>query len=296
MIEADPLAELPRPVAVVAHDAGAANIIIAWIARAGKAADFRIVLAGPAATLWQRRFGMWAPDMSLEAALDGAASVLSGTGWAGDLEHRARVLATEAGLRSVAVLDHWVNYPMRFERAGRRQLPGEFWVTDPHAARIARADFPGVPVAEKPNYYLAEQVAAAGPQPLDGPVLFVAEPARSDWGRDQAGEFQALDYFAAERDRLGIRSDMPLVIRPHPSDSAGKYDGWIDAHPGASLDMSPDLAMAIRGSAWVAGMNSFAMVVALAAGRRVICSLPPWAPACVLPHRGIIHLKELTAP
>lgn len=296
MIEADPLIELPRPVAVVAHDAGAANIILAWIALAGDAADFRIVLAGPAATLWQQRFGASPSDISLDAALDGASSLLSGTGWASDLEHRARVLAAEAGLRSVAVLDHWVNYPMRFERDGRRQLPGELWVTDPDAARIAHADFPGIPVAEKPNCYLAEQVAAAGPEPLGGPVLFVAEPARSDWGRDRAGEFQALDYFAAGRDRLGIRSDMPLVVRPHPSDSAGKYDEWIDAHPGASLDMSPDLAMAIRGSTWVAGMNSFAMVVALAAGRKVICSLPPWAPACVLPHRGIIHLKELTDP
>lgn len=296
MTAADPLAELPRPIAVVVHDAGAANIILAWIARAKGLDDFRIVLAGPAATLWQQRFGTPVPDISLDAALNGAASLLSGTGWASDLEHRARVLAAEAGGRSVAVLDHWVNYPMRFEREGRRQLPDELWVTDPDAALLAHSAFQGVPVAQKPNYYLAEQARAAGPAPADGPVLFVAEPARSDWGRDRAGELQALDYFAAKRDRLGIDGELLMVIRPHPSDSAGKYDGWIHAHPGASLDMSPDLAMAIRGSKWVAGMNSFAMVVALAAGRKVVCSLPPWAPACVLPHRGIIHLKELTAP
>ncbi len=296
MTAADPLAELPRPVAVVAHDAGAANIILAWIAGAEGLDDFRIALAGPAATLWEQRFGAPPPDISFDAALDGAASLLSGTGWASDLEHRARVLAAEAGVRSVAVLDHWVNYPMRFARDGRRQLPGELWVTDPDAARLAHSAFPGVTVAEKPNHYLAEQARAAGPAPAEGPVLFVAEPARSDWGRDRPGEFQALDYFAAERDRLGIGRDVPMIVRPHPSDSAGKYDDWIDAHPGASLDMSPDLAMAIRGSTWVAGMNSFAMVVALAAGRKVVCSLPPWAPACVLPHRGIIHLKELTAP
>jgi hypothetical protein len=293
---ANPLADLPQPIAVVAHDAGAANIILAWVARYGEGYDLRPAMAGPAAALWAQRFGDPAPDVSLEAVLGGAASLLSGTGWASDVEHRARLLAADAGIRSVAVLDHWVNYSMRFERDGQRQVPDELWVTDHDAAVRARADFPEVRVTEKPNLYLAEQVDAAGPVPEGGHILFVAEPARGDWGRKRPGEFQALDYFEAHRELLGIASNLPLILRPHPSDPDGKYDRWLATHPEASLDMSPDLAKALRNSRWVAGMNSFGMVIALQAGRKVVSCLPPWAPDCLLPHDGIIHLKDVPTP
>jgi hypothetical protein len=36
------------------------------------------------------------------------------------------------------------------------------------------------------------------------------------------------------------------------------------------------------------------MVIALAAGRKVVCTLPPWAPECTLPHDGLIHLKKIS--
>ena len=87
-----------------------------------------------------------------------------------------------------------------------------------------------------------------------------------------------------------------LVLRPHPTDAPGKYDDWIARHGTcARLDPSKSLVEAIARCAWVAGMESNAMVVALAAQRRVVCTLPPWAPPCRLPHRGLIHLKERVA-
>ena len=54
---------------------------------------------------------------------------------------------------------------------------------------------------------------------------------------------------------------------------------------------APDLATAISRHAWVAGCESMALVLALAAGRRTLCTLPPWAPRCRLPQRGLIHLS-----
>jgi hypothetical protein len=38
------------------------------------------------------------------------------------------------------------------------------------------------------------------------------------------------------------------------------------------------------------GCESMALVVALAAGREVFSSLPPWAPPCRLPHAGVRRL------
>jgi hypothetical protein len=277
---------------VAVHDAGAANMIAAWVAASSSPPE-RVIAAGPAFAIWRERFGGTVAVDDDPDALHGMACVLSGTGWASDLEHRARVAAAQGGIRSVAVIDHWVNYAMRFERAGAVHLPDCIWVGDEEAARIARATFPAIPVEEHSNFYLDEQARAAGPVPPIGDVLFLLEPARSDWGRGEPGEFQALDYFFARRAAAGIAPETAIRLRPHPSDPPGKYDAWLASHPGVQLDPSPDMARALAGARWVVGMNSAGLVIALAAGRSVLSALPPHAPACVLPQRAIRKLAQL---
>lgn len=283
------IGDLPRPIAVVAHDAGAANILFAWLEDIPPS-DLRVALGGPAETIWQAQF----PDRpllaSIDEALDGAASLVSGTGWASDMEHDARVAAARRGIPSLAVLDHWVNYAPRFERAGIRQMPDAILVGDAQAARIARETFPETQVAQMPNLYLQRQANAAGPVPESGDILFVMEPARSTWGREKPGEFQALDHFMAHRGAAGIGEDVPMRLRPHPSDPPGKYDAWIAAKAGVTIDTARDMGEALARARWVAGLNSFALVIALEAGRTAISSLPPWAPPCVLPHEKIMRL------
>lgn len=287
------LAELniaPDRLAIVAHDAGAANHILCWIA--AEPNHYRLVLRGPALKLWIQRFGEPPPQVTLEAALNGADCLLTGTGWASDLEHGARSLAREKGIQSIAVIDHWVNYSMRFVRGGEEVLPDRLWVVDEHALARARRVFAGVPAVLKPNLYLAEQVENAGPPPATGDMLFLAEPMRDDWGMGRPGEFQALDYLAACRDAAALDPTVALRIRPHPSDPHGKYDNWIAAHPGSSIDTSRDLAAALRNAKWVIGMQSYALVIAIASGRRAICALPPWAPPNRLPQDELIHLRD----
>lgn len=309
--------ELLSPLAVVCHDAGACNVILPWLRRAGM--RLRPVMGGPAARLFESfrahpcaaaaagtgnainaidasvaSVASVASDEALAAALDGAAMLLSGTGWASDLEHRARRMARERGVFSAAVIDHWVNYAMRFERGGETVWPDEFWVTDEHALAIARGTFPGRVVRCFDNLYLRAEVAGVAPLPATPRVLVALEPARSDWGRGVPGEFQALDHFMRERVAAGIAADVPVRLRPHPSDPPGKYDGWIAAQrergADAALDRHATLAAAIGASTCVVGCESMALVVALGARRRVLSTLPPWAPACRLPHEGIGRL------
>jgi len=285
---------LPTPLAVVAHDAGAANLIIAWFqAEPQPLHGVRPVMEGPAARLWAQAFPDGPTPLGLEAALDGAEALLSGTGWASDLEHRARAEAQRRGLPSVAVIDHWVNYRMRFQRGGEEILPDRVWVTDAYAVAEAARALPELEAELKPNLYLQAQAAAAGPPPERGDVLFVLEPARDDWGRHQPGEFQALDWFWRHKERLAP-SGAPLRLRPHPSDPPRKYDAWLAAHPGAALDTSSDMAEALKGASTVVGLQSAALVIALAAGRRAITALPPWAPPCPLPHAEIERLGPPT--
>lgn len=298
---------LRRPLAVVAHDAGAANHIFAWLGDEQPT----LCLAGPARALWQARHGQsqpsqaQAPHADLHAALAGAGTVITGTGWASDLEHEARRLARRLGIRSIAVVDHWTNYPDRFVRNSEQVLPDEIWVSDTYAGNIARAAFPGLPVVEQPNAYLAglvaevhalqAQAAPAGGAAKDR-VLYVLEPIRQAWGElPEPGEFAALDYFIAHRDAAGVAPGAEIRLRPHPSDPPGKYDAWLSRQGNERVRLDPATSLA-AGLAWanvVAGCQTYAMVVALAAGRTVISTIPAWAPPCVLPQLDIIRLAHL---
>ena len=270
--------DYPAETAVVGHDAGAANILIAGLLETGRK-EWRAFMRGPAE--------------------NGAELLVSGTGWATDIEHEARRLARGRGVQSVAIIDHWVNYEARFIRKGETVWPDEFWVTDEYALEIAKRTFPGGIVRRVPNRYVETLLhdIALTDVVVDAPeLLYVLEPIRKGWGSgDTPGEFQALDYFVSHLPRLGLPSATIIRLRPHPSDADGKYDEWIARHPDLNLQLDDSLTItdSLGRSAWVAGCESFALVLALMAGRKVYCTLPPWAPGCRLPQKGIVSLRDL---
>jgi len=291
------IADLARPLAVACNDAGAANIILEGIRDCD--AGVRVVAGGPALAKAQLLPAVSLYD-DIAAALDGANTLLSGTGWASDLEHNARRYAARNGIRSIGVIDHWVNYRERFSRNDEEILPDEIWVTDSYALDIAQSTFPGRLIRQVPNLFMQKALSRMGDVDGAGDVLlYVLEPARSDWGRGRPGEFQALDYFFDLLPQLDLPSGLSIVLRPHPSDPVGKYDSWLAGRPGlpARIETDGDIDAAIGSARWVAGCESFALVLALASERQVFCTLPPWAPACRLPHAGLHHLKlEYRAP
>ena len=288
--------EYPARTLVVCHDAGAANVIIAGLLNTGRD-DWLAVMGGPARKLWLNAFPDNVLIESLDEVLPSSEMVLTGTGWGSCLEHDARRGALKYGVKSIAVVDHWVNYQERFTRNEETIYPDEIWVTDSYALAIANRLFPSKLIIQIQNLYLNRQlqtirrvVPSVRPE-----LLYVLEPARTVWGRDRPGEFQALDYFVQKFPVLELPKDAVVRLRPHPSDWVGKYDEWLKSNASfsASLDVSLDIAESIGRASWVVGCESFALVLGLMSGRTVYCSLPPSAPVCRLPHKGIISLKEL---
>ena len=291
---------LPSPIAVVAHDSGAVNHIIAWSKNVDRK-KMRVCLAGPALQLWESSFPRTSIS-TLTDALSDAKSLLSGTGWASNLEHDARILARKLGIKSVAVVDHWTNYRNRFIRNGEEVLPDEIWVVDDHAQKLAETEFPGTHIVQLPNLYLDGLVKEVQSKEVgltrsaESHVLYVLEPIRQVWGGDnQPGELQALDFFVKQMGLLRLGDNPSIKLRLHPSETTGKYDKWLEAQKGltVTLDNSLNLAESIAWSNVVVGCQTYAMVIALAAGKRVISSIPPWAPPCVLPQPEIIKLTDL---
>jgi len=291
-------------VAICCHDAGAANLISAWAA-SERPEPARLCAEGPARAVFARECPELVP-VSLANALDGAASLLSGSGWASDLEHDARVAARRRGIPTLAVLDHWVNYEPRFARHGVRELPDAFVVTDPEAHALAAKIFgDSHPILLWPNSYLAGEVArirklsTRRATERSGHLLVVLEPIRSDWIVNPAepAEFRALDYLMRNLAILFERpEELSVRLRPHPSEAPAKYESWVQRQTHRRLELSGSSLLA-EDLAWadaVAGLQSYALVVALAAHRRAVSYLPPGAPPCGLRHPGLEHLADLT--
>lgn len=85
-----------------------------------------------------------------------------------------------------------------------------------------------------------------------------------------------------------------VVLRPHPSEQAGKYD-WVPEEFGSrvSIGGSKELLDEVAASDIVVGYNSMAMVIGLIAGKRVVNALPPGKIRNTLPMAGIEQLSDL---
>lgn len=283
---------LPSPTAVICHDAGSANLIISWL-KADSGVKVQAYMQGPAAQLWDNAFPHQPLCDSLHNALHGARTLLSGTGWASDLEHNARQIASTRSIRNIAVLDHWVNYVPRFEREGVLHWPDEIWVADSYALELAQHTLPGIQVRQLENIYLNDQVSRIGAPPANGTVLVMLEPVRNSWGRDRQGEFQALDYLIEHLDYIYPDGVTKVILRQHPSEPPGKYRAMLEHNSLLQMDTSRDVAAAVSQADVVAGVESFSLTIALAAGRPVYTSLPPWAPELRLPQTGIRQIRHL---
>lgn len=292
-----------RMLTVISHDAGGAEILSSLVRRRALACAF--VLDGPALRVFERKLGA-VRTMPLVEAMEQASEILCGTSWQSDLEFRAIGMARRCGIRSVAFLDHWVNYTERFSRDGVTHLPDALWVGDAYAHELARRLFPDREVVELHNPYLEdilEQMAAMpqrAPSAVGLSVLYVCEPVAEHarlrhadanfWGYT---EFSALRYFLANIAVLGTSVER-VILRPHPSEHPDKYLGVA-----AEFDLpietggGKSLLEEVWTSDVVAGCESMALVVALAAGKRVISCIPEGARDCSLPHAGIERLASL---
>ena len=294
-----------RSVAIVAHDAGGAEILASYVAQNN--VNCKLVLEGPAVNVFKRRLGE-IEIFSLEDAILDCEWCLCGTGWQSNLEWRAIKQARNADKHAVAFVDHWVNYKERFIRNGIQHLPDEIWVGDEDAQKIASESFPDISIKLVPNPYsidikkqFSEIESANKNASCDVEnILFVCENisdhARLKYGDERYWgytEFDAINFFF-ENIRVISNRQVSVVIRPHPSDATGKYKWIVEAYSDiAVLSEGKSLIQEVSESDVVVGCESMAMVVGLLAQKKVVSSIPPSGRHCRLPQKEIINLCEL---
>jgi len=289
------------PLAVVCHDAGAANLIVEWLK--DYKGDLQPCMLGPAKIIWEKHFP-GTKLISIDTVLNGSKSLLSGTGW-GDVEHSARIKAKKIGIQNISVIDHWTNYRERFIREESEVLPDIIIVSDKHAYSQAQILFPSILVIELPNNYLQVEAKLACSErlkeckdPIEN-ILIIAEPLRQKKpGKDIYLEFDAIEFFMNSLNKINISSNyVHIALRLHPSEPEGKYDFIQRKYQSLVTEFTISKNnMLYEDIAWadlVVGMNSFALVVALSAKIPTMSILPPGSNKCTLPYEEIRHLRNI---
>jgi hypothetical protein len=284
---------------VACHDAGGAEIVSCWLRRRPDAHSVPCLLEGPARAIFARRLGPALRTVDALPPLAGLDLVLCGSSAHAPLERRVVRAARTAGVRSAVWLDHWVNYAERFVLDGKLVLPDEVWVADEHARRLAAATLPGARIRLCGNPYLEDSAAEihaleTGRGGAER-ILYVTQPttvaARMATGDPLGWGYDERDALARYLEQV---ADVEAVrVRVHPAESRDKYAGVLDAFANRlPVEFSHSDSL-VEDCAWadtVAGCDTMAMVVALAAGRRVVSVIPPGGRPLSLPFEEIERL------
>jgi hypothetical protein len=289
-------------VAVVSHDAGAAEILSSWVNRTNN--KVYIAASGPAEKIFKNK----CPNeqyFTLEKAIVNSNWILCGTSWQSNFERLAIIAGRAQGKRTIVFLDHWVNYKERFVEDGITVIPDEIWVGDQHAERIARSQFKNIQITLKTNPYTEDMLAEIANAQSKKPrlqakkILYVCEPiaahALKQYGDEHYlgyTEHEALYYFL-ENINLIEKTVESIVIRPHPSEEKKKYSWILELETQKIKFSSENLIKETLEADIVVGCESMAMVVALLAKKRVISSIPPGGRSCQLPHQEIEQIQLL---
>lgn len=190
---------------LVAHDAGGAEILCAWLQATGEKAD--VVAEGPAARIFSRES---IPILNSDAVnITRYQRLITGTSYGASLENRFIELARSKGVFSIAVLEHWLHYQERFQNCGYLTLPDELWVCDQYAQALALRLFPDTPVKLQRNWYwekIRSQVTPGKP----GHWLLALEnrqPRGETWRNSIDAALDWLSHSANVKH---------LTVRPHP--------------------------------------------------------------------------------
>ncbi|MDP4013845.1 MAG: hypothetical protein U0990_02540 [Candidatus Nanopelagicales bacterium] len=249
---------------IVIADAGSAAHVVAWLPHLTD-------VVGVFSTGWARGIpaaGELRQFQDAASVIDACEWLLVGSGWTPQLADSVRA-ARRADRLVLSVLDHWVNYRVRFG-PDPLDLPDAVIVTDPYAREIAGSSLPGVAVLEWPNT-LADDIgsATASLRQARDPagawrVLVIAEPLAAGGGHGPERS-----VLARLPDVLGPlnpgASNVHIALRLHPIEADDKYDSiraeWPSTVSVASARDSP-LAEQFAWADAVVGFNSYALYLA----------------------------------
>jgi len=290
-------------IAVVCHDAGASEILVAYIKKNFEQASWTLYApyGSPFEEIADRE------GLETQSSLDfyGFDALFFGTGWQEKIEREFVKEAKLSGIPSFAFLDHWSSYRERFDypdKSWRRNLPNYVVVSDKKAEQLAK-QFALAEVLRVDNFYLKKQVERIHQEevfPTDN-LLFLSEPTQevalstyadeNYWGFTQ---YSALEEILNNFEKFECKG---LHIRLHPSQEKHNYAKVLKKFPHIKSQIYPanfyPLEKDLLRSKMVIGFDTMALYTAALLGKAALSFLPSDNREFLLPLPSSHQLKSL---
>jgi hypothetical protein len=295
--------------AVISHDAGASELLCAFIREHQSAAQWHIFAAipSPMATICERNALPLIPigDAAEQLETLRPDALLFGTGWQERVERPYVRYCKTHHIPTVAFLDHWSNYRERFgyPEAEWEMNLGDFTaLSDEKAFGLAVELGLPHPVALS-NYYLLHFLDAAQKRSVspNENLLFLSEPTDAVakrtygdpnyWGFTQ---YTALEDILKNFERFGCRG---LTVRLHPSETSSGYKALLKKYPHIRVQINDAKTFALTDQLLAAkliiGFDTMALYSAALLGKAVVSYLPSVKREFLLPLPSDRQLRDL---
>jgi len=288
-----------RKIALFAHDAGGAEILLELVKASVSVGEFRIfaLADSPCFNLIKTKklehfwYEIASEKSDIEAKLTSFEPdlILYGTGWQNHLEYHFLNYAKAHNLPSIAFLDHWTNYRERFgypEKNWENNLPSFIAAHD--QTSFDKAKGLGLPnVIAIKNYALRTQLKEAqsvlANMPENDTLLFLSEPtakvAERSFGNAYGWGFTEKEVFEDILTCKALFECKNILIRLHPSDTPEAYQA-ID--PNATFSHAT-LLEDIAHAKVVIGIDTVALYTAYLLGKYAISYIPSTQRECCVP-------------
>ena len=291
-------------VAVVCHDAGASEILVAYIKEHFALASW--TLYAPSGSPFESIANT--QGLQTQSYLDfyGFDALFFGTGWQSKVEREFVKEAKLSGIPSFAFLDHWSAYKERFDFPDthwRRNLPNYIIVSDEKAESLAK-ESALAEVLRVSNFHLLSQLQKTQDDNIHKSenLLFLSEPTQevaaqtygeeNYWGFTQ---YSALEEILHNFDKFQCQG---LHIRLHPSEEKHQYAKVLKKFPHIKSQIYPSsfypLEKDLLRSKMVIGFDTMALYSAALFQKPLISFLPSSNRKFLLPLPSSHQIKSLS--
>ena len=284
-----------KKIALFAHDAGGAEILLELLKTSLHVGEFRVfcledspcfrIIETKNLEAYSCKIASTKEDIEAKLSFFNPSIILYGTGWQNHLEYHFLDYAKARHLPSLAFLDHWTNYRERFgypKLNWENNLPSFIVAHDKTSEDKAKAFcLPNV-VAIK-NYALLAQLNAFKDTKPSNTLLFLSEPTTKVaiasfedsyfWGFTEKEVFENILTCKA---LFGCKN---IVIRLHPSDNMETYQAIDSTVEFSKASLLEDIANAKI----IIGIDTIALYTAYLLGKKVISYIPSNKRECCVP-------------
>ncbi len=276
-----------KKVGAVFHDAGSANLGIFYLKE--KKIKAKYYCTGPALTILKKEFKNLVKNSKLNNLINSSDVIITGTSRKNHIEFNTRKICKKLNITNITIIDHWTGYLKGFQSKGELIFPNYLYVFNKKSYELAKKIFnKKIKILKKVNYFEKKIIANIRSSSSNSRnILYILEPF------DGKFEFKALRKF---KDNLfKLNKKIKLKFKLHPSEKKNKYNLWLKKNFNYKYELINDhnISRNLSWANYVVGLESYMLVLAMKAKKKVFTLLPIDNKRFRLPFKKIKNLKKL---